>query len=188
MVHSPAMSDQSNPWTTHETRMVYENAWIRVEENRVMRPDGAPGIYGVVHARVATGVVAMDDNGDIVLVGQYRYPTQMYSWEVPEGGTDEGESALEAIQRELEEEAGVTARDWVQLGGEIHLTNCHSSEIGYVYLATGLSPGQQQPDGTEVLQIRKVSMAKALEMVDTGEIVDAMSIIAILRADRRLRK
>lgn len=181
------MTNESNPWITRSKKTMYRNDWIHVEEHDVVRPDGADGIYGVVHARLATGVVALNDAGEVCLVGQYRYPTEMYSWEVPEGGADEGESALEAIQRELKEEAGVVARDWEQLGGEIHLTNCHSSEIGYVFLARALTVGQANPEGTEVLQSRFVPLETSIAMIDSGDIVDAITIIALMRAERHLR-
>jgi 8-oxo-dGTP pyrophosphatase MutT (NUDIX family) len=179
---------EENPWKTISTEVVYKNSWIQVREDRVLRPDGKPGIYGVVESRIATGVVALNTAGEITLVGQYRYPTEMYSWEIPEGGTEEGEAPLVCIQRELQEEAGIVASDWVQLGGEVHLSNCHSSEIGYVYLARELTFGASLPDATEVLQTRQVPFEDCVEMVHAGEIVDSVSIIAILRAERFLMK
>jgi len=119
-----------NPWTTLATRVVYTNPWITVREDKVLRPNGSPGIYGVVETRLATGVLALTPEEDCYLVGQYRYTMHEYSWELIEGGSDPGEDALAAAQRELREEAGLTARDWQPLGGEIHLSNCHSSERG----------------------------------------------------------
>jgi len=151
----------------------------------VVTPGGSPGIYGVVSARAATGVVAIDDAGMVQLVGQYRYPTDMYSWEIVEGGADEGEPPIEAVQRELMEEAGLRAAQWEPLGGAIHLSNCYSSEVAHLFIARGLSPVDRAPDDTEQLQLRRVSFADCLAMVDTGEITDALSIIALLRAARR---
>jgi len=181
------LDPERNPWKTLEKTVVYQNAWITVTEHKVIRPDGEEGIYGVVDTRIATGVVALTEAREIYLVGQYRYPTEVYSWEIPEGGTDPGENPLEAIRRELREEAGVEARHWEQIGNEIHLSNCISSERAYIYLATDLSEVGNNPDGTEVLQVRKVPFEQALSMVDNGEIVDALSIMAILRAERYLR-
>lgn len=176
-----------NPWTTLASKVVYENPWIRVREDAVLRPDGKPGIYGVVETRLATGVVALTPNDEVYLVGQYRYPMGSYSWEIIEGGSDADESALDAAQRELREEAGLVAAHWEPLGPEIHLTNCHSNERGYLFLATGLSEVGATPDGTEELALRKVPLAEALAMVDSGEIADAMSIMALLRLDRARR-
>ncbi|MBI2421480.1 MAG: NUDIX hydrolase [Candidatus Hydrogenedentes bacterium] len=173
-----------NPWITHSSRVMYKNAWITVREDQVTRPDGKPGIYGVVETRLATGVLALTEADAVYLVGQYRYPMECYSWEIIEGGSDPGEDALEACKRELLEEAGLTAAQWEPLGGEIHLSNCHSSERGYLYVARGLHEGEASPEGTEALQIRKVPWSEALAMVDSGEIQDALSIMAILRYER----
>lgn len=175
-----------NPWVRLSSRRIYENAWIRVREDQVISPTGRPGIYGVVETRVATGVVALSEDQRIWLVGQYRYPVEQYSWEIPEGGAEEGESPLAAAQRELEEETGIFAARWEPLGGEIHLSNCFSSERGVLFLARELSFGESRPDHTEVLQLRSVLLRDALTMVDDGEIKDSLSIIAILRVARWL--
>ena len=178
----------TNPWKTLSTKVVYENAWIRVREDAVIRPDGQPGIYGVVETRLATGVVALTPEDEVYLVGQYRYALDRYSWEIIEGGSDGDESALDAAVRELREEAGIEADHWVPLGPEIHLTNCHSNERGYLFLASGLRHVGAEPDGTEQLALRKVPVAEALAMVDSGDISDAMTIMALLRLDRMRRE
>ena len=177
-------NDDKNPWRTLSSRQIYQNSWITLREDQVVRPDGNPGIYGVIESRVATGVVALTDKDEIVLVGQYRYPTQCYSWEIPEGGAEIGEDPLSAIQRELAEEAGLSARSWQQLGGEVHLSNCFSAERALLFLARDLSSDTRPPDPTEVLKVMHVPFADVLQMVDRGVIVDAMSIIGILRAAR----
>ena len=176
-----------NPWKRIESRTVYANPWLSLREDRVIRPDGKPGIYTVVETRVATGVVALTPDEEIYLVGQYRYPTDEYSWEIIEGGSDPGEDPLETAKRELREEAGLAAKQWAPLGGEIHLSNCISSEVGRLYIACDLIEVAPEPDGTEVLQIKKIPFAEALEMVDAGEIKDALSILGILRAARTSR-
>ncbi len=178
------MSEQS-PWTTVSSRSVYANDWIRVREDQVIRPDGESGIYGVVSpVRVATGVVALDDSGNVTLVGQYRYPLGCYSWELPEGGAEPGEAPLEGAKRELREEAGLVAKSWRQLGAKVFLSNCFSDEVGYLFVATDLESVALAPDGTEQLQIRSVPLAEALKEVDSGAITDAMSVIALLRLAR----
>lgn len=178
---------EANPWKRLDSRTVYTNPWMSVREDRVIRPDGKEGIYGVVQTRIATGVVAITPNLDIVLVGQYRYPTEVYSWEIVQGGTDDGEQPLKACQRELQEEAGLIAKSWTPLGGEVHLSNCISSEIGFIYLAEGLRKTQATPDGTEVLKIKTVPIHEAVRMATTGEIVDAVSIIGILLTEKWLK-
>lgn len=146
----------------------------------MVRPDGQPGIYGVVETRVATGVVAITSTQELYLVGQYRYPLDCYSWEIIEGGTDGDEEPLAAARRELKEEAGLRASRWSPLGGEIHLSNCITSERGFLYLAEDLIKTEAEPDATEVLQLKTASLSECLRMVEANEITDAMSIMGIL--------
>jgi 8-oxo-dGTP pyrophosphatase MutT (NUDIX family) len=168
-----------NPWKKVSSRVVYQNPWITVREDQVITPRGEPGIYGVVEPRLATGVVALTQDNQIYLVGQYRYPLDIYSWEIPEGGAEHGEDPLEAIKRELLEEAGVTAKSWKQIGHEIHLSNCFTNERAYLYLATDLEVGPSAPDATEVLQVRTVPLEEAFAMIQRGEITDAMTIMGV---------
>lgn len=181
-------NDETNPWTTKGARQVYENPWIRVREDEVVQPDGKPGIYGVVQFRnKAVGVIPIDDEGYTYLVGQYRYPLNVYSWEIPEGGCPEGENPLEAGKRELLEETGLIAEKW-ELLCKSHLSNSATDEEATLYLAEGLKQGIAQPEGTERLSLRRVPFVKALDMVTNGEITDAMSMLAILLLARKLQK
>jgi len=175
------MSEQ-NPWRKTASKLIYENPWIRVREDQVIRPDGLPGIYGVVETKIAVGVVAISPELEVVLVGQFRYATNCYSWEIVEGGAERGEDPLAAIKRELQEEAGLVASNWKMLGGEIHLSNCISNEIALLYLAQDLSDTTQTPDGTEVLSLRREPLETCVRMVADGTIKDGMSIIGISRA------
>lgn len=182
------MSPEASPWVTHERRLVYRNPWITVREDQVTRPDGRPGIYGVVEpVNIATGVVALTDAGEVVLVGQFRYPTNVYSWELVEGGAAPGEPPLAAARRELREEAGLEAARWTPLGGELHLSNCFTAERGFVFLAEGLREVGAEPEPTEVLRQRRVPLRDALAMVERGELQDAVTVMGLLLADRHLR-
>jgi 8-oxo-dGTP pyrophosphatase MutT (NUDIX family) len=173
--------DHPNPWTRHERRIAYENAWIRVVHDEVTRPDGRPGVYGVVQFRnAAVGVVAVDDAGRILLVGQYRYTLDAWSWELPEGGAPLDEDPLEGARRELAEETGYRATTWRELV-RFHTSNSVTDEAGVLYLASGLEAGAADPEGTEDLEVRWVELDEALEMIDRGEITDAMTQIGLLR-------
>jgi 8-oxo-dGTP pyrophosphatase MutT (NUDIX family) len=177
----------ANPWKTRESRIVYDNPWIRVSEDQVTRPDGQPGIYGVVHFKgLAIGVLPIDDEGCTYLVGQFRYVLNEYSWEIPEGGCPEDEAPLAAAARELLEETGLHATHY-ELLGRSHLSNSVSDEDSLYYLATGLTQGIAQPEGTELLQVRRLPFAEALAMVQRGEITDAISVMAIQQYALRLR-
>jgi 8-oxo-dGTP pyrophosphatase MutT (NUDIX family) len=169
-----------NPWKTTDTRVVYDNAWIAVREDQVIRPDGNPGIYGVVqYKNKAIGVLPIDAEGNIYLVGQFRYALGLFSWEIPEGGCPENEDPLEAAQRELLEETGLKAANWQELGRS-HLSNSVSDELAIYYLATGLQQGAANPDGTEELTLKHVPFAEAVAMVGRGEITDSLSMLAIM--------
>ncbi|HKS26300.1 MAG TPA: NUDIX hydrolase [Pyrinomonadaceae bacterium] len=182
------IDEQRNPWRTLSSREVYTNNWIRVREDKVIRPDGEQGIYGVVHFRnTAVGVLAIEEDDTIYLVGQYRYTLGRYSWEIPEGGCAEGEELLSAARRELLEETGLSANSWEQLG-EAHLSNSVTDELAVWYVATGLTQGEHKPEGTEELQVRRVPFTEALRMVLAGEITDALSRLAITQYEIERRR
>ena len=177
-----------NPWTTRSVRVAYDNPWIKVEHHDVLNPSGGEGIYGVVRFKnIAIGILPLDEDGNTWLVGQYRYPNQTYSWEIPEGGGPLSVDVLESAQRELLEETGITARNWTKILDNLQMSNSVTDELGVAYLATGLSFGTAQPEATEELVVRKIPFVKAVEMALTGEIVDALSIVTILSVEKHLR-
>lgn len=172
----------AGPWTRRTRRVAYENPWITIWHDEVIRPDGEPGIYGVVHfANLAVGVLALDDADRVLLVGQHRYALDLYSWEIPEGGVPAGESPLDGARRELREETGIEAAYWIELA-RCHLSNSVSDEEAVLYLATGLTQGVATPDGTESLAIRWRPFDEVLAMTMDGRITDAMTIMAVQRA------
>lgn len=181
MTPEPEPPSKANPWRTLSSRPIYENAWIRVREDHVLRPDGQPGIYGVVEMKgLAIGVVPLHDDGTVTLVGQHRYPLDEYCWEIPEGGCPPEEAPEEAARRELEEETGLTAGRLEPLGGRAHLSNSVTNEVGYLFVATELTPGSPRPEGTEVLATLRLPLQEAVDMVQRGAITDSLSMIALL--------
>jgi len=181
--------DRSNPWKTLSSRFVYDNPWIRVREDQVVRPDGRHGIYGVVEFKNrAVGVLPVDDQGRIWLVGQYRYTVQAYSWEIPEGGAPQTESPEASARRELREETGLTAGR-LELLTTAHLSNSVCDEVGYLFRATELTHGDDDPEGTERIEVRRFEWDLAWRMLERGEITDSLSVIALLHeAVRRLEE
>lgn len=176
---------RDNPWKTRSVRRVYANPWFAVEEHDVTRPDGAPGIYGVVHpTRLALGVVPLEADGSVWLVGQHRYPINGYSWEIPEGGGDPALGLQQEAARELGEETGLVADRWEELL-TLHTSNCFTSERAVIFLARDLTPGRARPDGCEALQSCRVSWATAVGALRQGAITDAMTVAALLEVERR---
>ena len=160
-------------------RVAYDNPWIEILHDDVIRPDGEPGIYGVVHFKhLAIGVVPFDDSDRVLLVGQYRYTLDHYSWEIPEGGGRLDEEPEIAARRELVEETGFTGGEWHELC-RAELSNSVTDEVTILFVATDLEAGPASPEGTEQLQLRWVPFHEAMAMIRTGDIADAMTILAL---------
>ena len=178
----------NNPWTILDEQTVYENQWIKVIHHDVINPSGNKGIYGQVHFKNrAIAIIAVDKDMNTYLVGQYRFPTESYSWEVPEGGCPYEEKPLEAAKRELEEETGLVAQHW-ELLGNAHLSNSVSDEYSYLYLASDLSQHSAMPEDTEQLVVKKLPLVEAFRMVNDGIITDSLSVIALQRVELLLLK
>lgn len=175
----------SNPWKTLSTKKVYDNNWIILEEHQVINPSGGPGIYGKVHFKnKAIGIVPLDEQGNTWLVGQYRYTLNEYTWEIPEGGCPLNTPPLDSAKRELKEETGITASRWEQIM-RFHTSNSVTDEEGFIFLAEGLSFGENELEETEAdLIVKKLPFSRALEMVMTGEITDSMSVAGVLKVAR----
>jgi 8-oxo-dGTP pyrophosphatase MutT (NUDIX family) len=176
------MARQRGPWLVHETRQVYQNPWIAVTEHDVTRPDGQPGVYGVVNfANLAMAILPVFEDGSIMLVGQHRFPQDRYSWEIPEGGGPLADDPLASARRELKEETGLSAENWREIL-RMDLSNSVTDEAAIGYLATGLTRGEAEPEGTEELETRQVPFRAALEDVSKGVISDALTVAMLLRA------
>ncbi len=181
------MTDQQFPiekiggWKTKTSRVAYENPWLKVIHEDVVTPKGSDGIYGVVHFKnTAIGVVPIDEEGNTWLVKQSRYTLNQYTWEIPEGGCPQGEEPVNAARRELEEEVGLKAAQITELM-RMHLSNSVTDELAIIFVAKGLSAGQQALESTEDIEYKKLPLAAAIEMVKRGEITDAISVAALLR-------
>jgi len=172
------------PWRTTSTRPVYENRWISVREDMVELPDGSRTLYGVVECSECVGVLPFLDRDTVLLVGQYRYVARDFFWEIPTGGQAGDESLIQAAQRELSEEAGYEAGRLVELG-DFHTSKSILREVAHLYVAENPRPASRPPDHTEFIERRAFPFPEVLAMVERGEIKDAMTIIAVLRAARR---
>lgn len=170
-----------SPWRTLGAAEVYRNPWIAVTEYAVRRPDGTPGIYGVVDPGDNASVVALDDDGCIYLVGAFLYPLQRYEWMIPSGKVEPDERPEQAARRELAEEAGIEAARWEMLGAYA-LSPGISTQISYIYLARDLTHVPPQPEATEQLDIRRQPLADAYDECLRGGCTNAVTSLGILRA------
>ena len=172
-------TSKKGPWSILSQKEVYENPWIKLTHHEVLTPAQTPGIYGLIHYKnLAIGVVPVDAEGHTYLVGQYRFPLDAYSWEIPEGGGTHGIDPLDSAARELREETGLVARRWQKIL-EADLSNSVSDERAVAYLAWGLTPGESEPEVTEELVVKRLPLVEAFRMVEGGEIRDALSVLSL---------
>ena len=169
------------PWTTLEENERYRSPWIAVSQHEVIDPSGKQGIYGVIHFQnLAIGIVPLDDDLNTWIVGQYRYPVQAYSWEIPEGGGKRDIPPLDSAKRELREEAGIVAERWNEIL-RMDLSNSASDEHAIIYLAQGLTFHEPEPDHDEELALRKLPFEELYAMVMRGEVLDSLTVAAVMK-------
>ena len=178
--------EHPDPYTVLDRRFIYDSPWIRIREDRFRHRSGAEGRYAVCgFRRTACGVLALDDQDRAVLVGQWRYPLEAYSWEIPEGGGDAAESPFEAMGRELAEEAGLAAQVWEPLCF-FQTSNSSTEEEAFLFLATGLRPAEgHHPEDDEELTLHREPFADCLRRVLSGEITDSLTAMALLALQAR---
>jgi 8-oxo-dGTP pyrophosphatase MutT (NUDIX family) len=182
------VSGDRPPIATLGSRIVYENRWLSLREDRIRRQDGSEGIYGVVDKPPFALVVPWD--GELLhLVGQWRYTVGRFGWEFPQGALEgRPDAAMEEVARtELAEETGLRAGKLERIG-DLYAAYGFSSQAYSVFLATDLEQGPPSPEPEEQgLVTRTVTLPEFEEMMRSGEIVDSHSVAAygLLRAERR---
>ena len=164
----------------------YKGIIVDVKTDLVQLSNGAVTLREVVHHPGGVCVAAVDDEGRIALVRQFRYPFGAHLTELPAGKLEPGEDPLPAAKRELSEETGLEADSWQSLG-ELYTSPGFSTEVLHIYLATGLHQGAAHPDPNEFLDILRLPLAELLSQIEGGEIQDAKTVAGALRAERLLR-
>jgi len=172
------------PWKTLSSRDVYQNKWISVREDLVELPDRSTTIYGVVRCGECVGVLPFAKPDHVLLVRQYRYVAGRETWEMPTGGMLQGETLVEAAQRELAEEIGYRAGQLERLT-TFHTSKSILDETAHLFIARDLVKAEASPDETEFIETRAFPFAEVLRMVVEGEITDGMTVVAVLLAARR---
>lgn len=175
------MQDSRNPEDPEqvvESRRLYEGRVVSLRVDRVKLPDGRAAVREVVEHAPVVAIVALDGEGNVLLVRQYRLPVQQALLEIPAGGVDPGESAEEAAQRELQEETG-------QRAGRLERLCSFFASPGYcnehmdLYLATALEPSALAADADESIEVVRLPLSEALRLIERGEIRDAKTIIGL---------
>jgi 8-oxo-dGTP pyrophosphatase MutT (NUDIX family) len=168
-------------WLIHNSVEVYDNPWINVVHHKVSTPNRTLGIYGhVAFKNFAIGIIPIDQDGMTWRVGQYRFPVDRFSWEIPEGGGPLQEDPLKSAQRELREEVGLIAAQWSLLM-ELDLSNSVTNEQSYVYIAEELTSVPTEHEDSENLTIEKLPFSELFQQVLDGTIRDSISVAAILK-------
>ena len=181
------MDENINPWITLDTKEVYDNPWLKITQSDVLNHNGNPGIYGVVHFKnLAIGILPLDNEGYTWIVGQYRYPLNEYSWEIPEGGGKIGVDPLISAQRELSEETGIVAQKWTKIQ-EFNTSNSCTDELSILYLAQDLTFNQAHPDDDELLAIQKINICDLYQKVITSQIKDSLTVVAVYKVAQLIR-
>ncbi|MEE9331571.1 MAG: NUDIX hydrolase [Methylophilaceae bacterium] len=164
-----------------------EGAMLTVKRDEVSLPDGKASFREYVLHPGAVVIVPLLANGNLVLERQFRYPLHQVFTELPAGKIDLDEDILVTGQRELLEETGYVASNWVKLGLQ-HPCIGYSNEVIHIYLATDLTVGEHSLDGDEFLEVFEMNFEKCLEMVQRGEITDSKTIVALFLAEKYLAK
>lgn len=174
------------PWRIVSSRVIYEDPWLRLDKDDVLRPDGTPGTYSVVHIKCGVSVLALDAEDNVYLTEEFHYAVGRLTLETVSGGIDPGEGPLQTAKRELKEELGLEASEWIDMGMVDPLTGSLETPTG-LYLARGLTIGEASPEGTEEIRCVRMPLAEAVQAVMDGRITHCPSCVLIFKTWHRLR-
>ena len=167
-------------WTLRKRRSVFENPWMDIQLIDALDPNGKPAEYGLVHFKnLAIGIVPYAA-GYIWLVGQSRVGFESYSWEIAAGGGDFADPPTVTAARELKEETGFTADTFTPIV-QMETSNSVTDERAIIFLATGLTAGENEPESSEDISVMKISLDDAIAAVDAGEIRHSIGVAAIYK-------
>jgi ADP-ribose pyrophosphatase len=175
------------PWKIKSSEVKYKSPFVEVREDQVIRPDGKDTIFNVTTVRPGISVLPMDEDGFVYLVEEFRYAIGKYDVGTVCGAIDDGEEALETAKRELKEEIGVTAKEWIPLGRVDPFTMGIWGPF-WIYLARGLSFGNPTPEDSEQIKLTKVSFEEAIAMAMDARITGSFAVTNILKAAHYLKK
>lgn len=168
---------KKGPFEVKSTKVIYKNPWITVREDKVVRPDGSDGLFGIINYGEGVCVLPMDKDMNVYLIKEFMYAIERFDFELPSGGIEENEKPVEAARRELFEETGLKSDKLISLGVANPLTMIVRSPF-HMFLALNCVQVGKGEDGIE---IKKVPWKKIMEMVESGEISHSGTLSAILK-------
>ncbi|MFH1630761.1 MAG: NUDIX hydrolase [Candidatus Aenigmatarchaeota archaeon] len=180
------MTKKRGPWLVNKSEIKYKNPWMEVVEDHVIRPDGKDGIFGTVKLQPGVGILSIDDQGFVYLTEEFHYAVDRTTIEIACGAIENNESLLGAAKRELKEELGITAEEWISLGSIDQATTTINAPI-HLFLARQLTFGEPNPDSNEIIKLVKISLHEAVNMVMDSRITQAASCALILKANKFLK-
>lgn len=183
----PNAQQNRGPWKIISSTVKYENPWIKVSEDKVIRPDGKPGIHALVEMKAGVSVLPLDGEGFVYLTNEFHYGVNRNSLEVVSGGIDAGEKPLDAAKRELKEELGIEAEAWTDLGALDPFTTVVVSPAK-LFLARKLSFSEAHQEGSETIKPVKIRLGEAVQKVMRSEITHGQSCALIMKANEYLKR
>lgn len=176
----------SNPYSVLSSELIHQRPYVRFYKDMVHVRE-VDKDYSYMAVDDSVGIVALNGKGEVVLVGQWRYPIKEYHWEIPAGMSEAGESPLENAKRELMEEAGVSAAKWTVLGS-YQMDASKMRQQNTLFLAEDLTVGDNAPMEDEKIERLWLPLDEAIRLVEAGEIRDGLTVIGLLKVQAFLQK
>lgn len=180
-------SKPPSPFSTQSSRIAWSSPWFQVRQDQIQLPDGSAAVYNIVQHDGAVWVIPVTEEGEIVLVYNYRYTVDDWCWEIPAGGIKPGQSLEQSVEAELLEEIGGMARQ-IEYAGCFYTSNGICNEIAHVYIASGVTLGQTNHEPAEVMEVHPKPIEEVLAMAKANQISDGPSALALLLNEKRLRE
>ena len=172
---------RNGPYLVIKRTQIYRNPWMSVHQDDVLAPDGASKLFGIIELGGGVAVLPMEEDGRVLLAREFKYAQEAYTTEVFCGAIDAGETPLAAARRELAEESGIAASEWIAMGQVQPYTTIIKSR-GHLFIARGLSRHPNPPKGDDDVEVVESNLDEAYAMVRSGQIIHAPSCLLILLA------
>jgi len=177
------MAKNDTPWQTLDSKVMYQNPWMKVHEDKVLMPSGKEGIYGFIDSKPGVFVIALTGDGKIYIIESFRYPTQKWQWELPTGGIEKDTSPLESAKHELAEELGMTAEKWTHVNTFGPSSNGFMNDVQDVFVAEGLHRSEEgsSEEFEAIRAVKAVTIDEIMTMIKNGSLINGQSLAALMQ-------